>query len=261
MGYALFRSSLAFMIILVSVQVRATQLVHDPSSFARFGEMLSSSNNMLSQLQDVSSELSTLNSVLGDPVQGTITEQMGQANWLASDFGGVLSSLTSPYGDPLSSLNSLGVNHGGMEDQSRYLHIKDYAQSKLFPDASQNPLSFDQHDTIKETRYKALRTSSIESVALSSQQKGALKSSNQEIQKLSKQAKRDRTLQDEIRTTNELLVLIANELSQQRALLAQLLELKASVVAHKMPVVFNTTSLSKKKETSSFHSKSGLFGK
>lgn len=254
MDRPLFTSGLVSLILLWASTGDAIQPVHDASSFAQIGQMLSTSGQMLGQLQNVSSELSTLNSVLGNPVEGEMMGKLGQANWLASDFGGVLNSLTSPHGDTLSSLNSLGVNHAGMESKSRYIHMKNYAQSKLFHDAPQNPLSFKKHDEIKETRFNTLKSASIDSIALSDQQKGALKSSNEEIKTISRQVKTDRTLQDELRTTNQLLVVIANELTQQRAILAQMLELKAATVAHKMPVVFNTTSLSKANKKTSFQS-------
>ena len=250
-AFGSFRDCIIFAISMTPFWVQAIQPVHDATSCVRFGEMITTSGKMLTQLQGVSNELSTLNAVLGSPVDASQLTQFGKANWIAADFGNVLSNLTSPHGDTLSSLNTLGSNHLKMEDQSQYLYIKDYAQSKLFPEAPQNPLSFQKQDEIRANRYQTLRDSSINSVALSGQQKGSLTHSNKELQTLSKHVQTDQTLQDEIRTTNQLLVLIVNELTQSRALLAQHLELEAAVVAHQLPVVFNTTSLSKAKKESS----------
>lgn len=245
MGRRILKVSLIGFLLGQPILLQATA-VFDKTNFLKLGEMMSQGTQMIGQMSKMQSELGMLNSVLGNPIKGTVMQNMGAGNWFLNDFGSVLSDFSSPYGDPLSSLNNLGRNQFGTQDQSNYLFIKDYVKSKFFNNAENNPLSFQKQDEIQATRYDAVKQSTVDSMALSGQQKGALKKSNDQLKKLSRQTQTDRTIQDEIRTTNQLLVVIANELTQQKAILAQLLELKATSTAQHMPVIVPKGALSKR---------------
>lgn len=244
MGRRILKISLIGLLTIGGLPQAEATIMHDPTSFVKFGEIAQQGAQMIGQISKLQSEIGMLNSVLGEPISGAIMNNIGQGSWMMNDFGGVLDTLSSPYGDSLSSLNNFSRNQLGTPDQSTYLFLKDYAKSKLFQEHANAPLSFQQQDEIQNIRFDTLKQSSIDSIALSGQQKGSLKKSNANLEKLAQQAQTDRTIQEEIRTTNQLLVTIAQELAQQKAILAQMLELKAAQTTQQMPVVFNKGALS-----------------
>lgn len=248
-------SRLTFMQLKITLAVTAALLdrvaipsahataVFDAASCARMGEMLSNGAQQLSKLQGLSSELQSLNAVMGTHLPASATGALGRMGGLSGEFAGLLNGISSPYADSLSSLNAFSSRHGA-PDFSRFIIAKDYIKSKLFAESGQ-PLSVAQHDEIRQERTHVIKESSINSVALASQQKNTIKKAHQQIEHLGQQALESPTIHDDLRTTNQLLAIIATELVQQRAILAQQLELNAAVIADQMPLVFKSTSLAR----------------
>jgi len=223
--------------------------VYDASACARMGQMLSTSAQQLAKLQGLSSELQSMNSVLGSHLPSSVSGALGQMENLGGQFAGLLSGISSPYADSLSTLNAFTSRHGA-PDFSRFLIAKNFIKSKLFAeegshDGSPRPLTMAQHDEIRSERTHVMKESSINSFALSSQQKNSVKKAHEQIEFLARQALQSPTIHGDLQTTNKLLAFIAAELVQQRALIAQQLELNAAVIAEQMPLIFKSTSLAR----------------
>jgi conjugal transfer/entry exclusion protein len=225
--------------------------VFDASNYARMGQMLTSAGEQLGKLQVLSNQLGSMNNVLGSHLPSSVSGAMGRIGGLGGEFGGLLSGISSPYADSLSTVNAFTSRHGA-PDFSRFLIAKNFIKSKLFAEEGEGghgsraqPLTLAQHDEIRSERTHVMKESSINSFALSSQQKNSVKKSHQQIEDLAGQASQSSTIHGDLQTTNKLLAFIAAELVQQRALIAQQLELNAAVIAEQMPLVFKSTSLAR----------------
>jgi conjugal transfer/entry exclusion protein len=225
--------------------------VFDASNYARMGQMLTSAGEQLGKLQVLSNQLGSMNNVLGSHLPSSVSGALGRMEGLGGEFGGLLSGISSPYADSLSTVNAFTSRHGA-PDFSRFLIAKNFIRSKLFAengegrhDSRPQPLTLAQHDEIRSERTHVMKESSINSFALSSQQKNSVKKSHQQIEELAGQACQSSTIHGDLQTTNKLLAFIAAELVQQRALIAQQLELNAAVIAEQMPLVFKSTSLAR----------------
>jgi hypothetical protein len=237
-----------FLILGVSSSAQGTAM-HDAISYGELMKILSNGAEQLGKLQVLSNQLGSMNNVLGSHLPSSVSSAMGRIGGLGGEFGGLLSGISSPYADSLSTVNAFTSRHGA-PDFSRFLIAKNFIKSKLFAeegshDSSPHPLTMAQHDEIRSERTHVMKESSINSFALSSQQKNSVKKSHQQIEHLAGQASQSSTIHGDLQTTNKLLAFIAAELVQQRALIAQQLELNAAVIAEQMPLVFKSTSLAR----------------
>lgn len=241
-------------IILLSLSVclpLQSTAVYDASACARMGQMLSTGAQQLAKLQSLSSELQSMNSVLGSHLPSSVSGALGRMEGLGGEFSGLLNGISSPYAESLSSVNAFSSRHGA-PDFSRFIIAERFIRSKLFAEEGESrsdhrpdPLTLAQHDEIRSERTHVMKESSINSFALSSQQKNSVKKAHEQIEQLAGQAHQSSTIHGDLQTTNKLLAFIAAELVQQRALIAQQLELNAAVIAEQMPLVFKSTSLAR----------------
>lgn len=215
-------------------------LTFDPQSFARAGEMLSVTNTMVGQLTTIKNDLNALQKITGIPLIEVdafrLKEQFIQ---------NLLKPFKSAYIDHLSSISILKGANNDVLNFTTLEGAKAKIAEQLFPKQSLQSAALNGLKDITTSQLKtrnlhenALTTSSLNGAALSQQQKASLKSAHENLENLAGSAMEASSLHADLRATNQLLSLIASELIQQRALIAQHLELQATTSAYHMPVVF-----------------------
>ncbi|MBN9344531.1 MAG: hypothetical protein J0H87_09255 [Holosporales bacterium] len=214
----------------------AGKLVSDPASHAYLGPIMQMTGDSLKTVQKMTGEMTEMNSVLGSKLpQGWIQKVM-QVGGLSGDFNSLLSSLTGQGGDPLMQLNYMGVQHGGKQDFSNYIYAKNYFQQKFFPEQSiTTPTQLSQ---IRESKLEAVQVSTVDSLAIATQQKKTLRDDHLQLQNIKMQAEQNTTLQYQTNVQTRLLEHIAHQLDKLILLQSQQLELMATNMAQMQPTVF-----------------------
>lgn len=208
----------------------------DVNTFTALRSVLSTAGQSLQQLQSLSNEMTEMNSVLGSKLSQSFLQNVMQVGGMSGDFSSLLGSISGQGGDPLMQLNYLGVQHGGKQDFSNYIYAKNYFQNKFFPD---QPLTNSAQLTqIRESKLEAIQVSTVDSLAISSQQKKTLKDDHQQLQNLKIQAEQNTSLQYQTTIQTKLLEHIAHQLDKLILLQSQQLELMATNMAQSQPNVF-----------------------
>jgi hypothetical protein len=168
-------------------------------------------------------------------------KSLGAQNLPISPELGQLSAWSRKFGLPdsyrASLLNSLGnnaMNIPGLPQLYPQLPINQVSQ-KLFVDKG-SLQNFSQVQQVQSNRSMALQQASTIGIAVSGKNKHEFTEIRNKIADLGNQTGRANSLHEDIRVTNQLLVLIATQLSQQNEMVAQQLELSASVAAQSLPI-------------------------
>lgn len=168
-------------------------------------------------------------------------KSLGSQNLPISPELGQLPAWSRKFGLPdsykSSLLNGLGnnaLNIPGLSQLYPQLPIKQVNQ-KLFVD-KESLQNFSQVQQVQNNRSLALQQSSTLGIAISGKKKHEFTDIQNKIAELGSQTGRANSLHEDMRVTNQLLVLIATQLQQQNELVAQHLELSASVAAQSIPI-------------------------
>lgn len=214
--------------------------VFDVMTHKSLENVLTAASQSLVHLQSLSTEIVQMNSVLGSKLDSGWMQKIMQVGGMSSDFSSLLGSITGQGGDPLMQLNYLGVQHGGKQDFSNYIYAKNYFQNKFFPEHSLTNST--QLTQIRESKLEAIQVSTVDSLAISSQQKKTLKDDHQQLQNLKIQAEQNTSLQYQTTMQTRLLEHIAHQLDKIILIQSQQLELMATYMAQAQPTVFKKMS-------------------
>lgn len=243
MDHTLFKRCLiiGFLFVSQNKESQAGALAtFDVNTFTTLKSVLSTAGESLQQLQFLSNEMMEMNSVLGSKLPQGLLQNIMQVGGMSGDFSFLLSSLSGQGGDPLMQLNYLGVQHGGKQDFSNYIYAKNYFQQKFFPEQSlTTPTQLSQ---MRESKIEAIQVSTVDSLAISSQQKKTLKDDHQQLQNLKIQAEQNTSLQYQTTIQTRLLEHIAHQLDKIILIQSQQLELMATYMAQAQPTVFKKMS-------------------
>jgi hypothetical protein len=168
-------------------------------------------------------------------------KSLGAQNLPLSPELGQLSAWSRKFGLPdsyrSSLLNGLGnnaLNIPGLSQLYPQLPIKQVSE-KLFVDKG-SLQNFSQVQQVQNNRSLALQQASTIGIAVSGKKKHEFTEIQNKIADLGNQTGRANSLHEDIRVTNQLLVVIATQLQQQNELVAQQLELSSSVAAQSIPI-------------------------
>lgn len=245
--------SLAFLVVNSYAQATsligavAGKIVSDPASHAYLGPIMQMTGDSLKTVQTMTGQLTEMNSVLGSKLPSGLLQKVIKLGSLSGDFNSLLSSLTGQGGDPLMQLNYMGVQHGGKQDFSNYIYAKNYFQQKFFPD--QSITTSTQLSEIRESKLAAVRVSTVDSLAIATQQKKTLREDHQQLQNIKLQAEQNSTLQYQTNMQTRLLEHIAHQLDKIILIQSQQLELMATYMAQAQPTVFKKMPISQKIES------------
>src|SRR5690606_33677652 len=139
-------------------------------------------------------------------------------------------------GSPLTQLNYITHQHAGVKDFSNYIFAKDYFQQKFFPETKlTTPIHLAQ---IRESKLEAVQVSTVDSLAIATQQKKTLRDDHLQLQNIKMQAEQDPSLKYQTNMQTRLLEHIAHQLDKLILLQSQQLELMATNMAQAQPTVF-----------------------
>ena len=168
-------------------------------------------------------------------------KSLGAQNLPISPGLGQLSDWTRKFGLPdsyrSSLLNGLGnnaLNVPSLPQLYPQLPIRQVSE-KLFVD-KEGLQNFSQVQQVQSNRTLALQQASTLGIAVSGKKKHEFTEIQHKIAELSHQTAKASSLHEDMRVTNQLLVLMATQLQQQNELMAQQLELSASVAAQSIPI-------------------------
>lgn len=235
------KSTLRFAIVLgLSLGETSATMVHDATSYVKFGEILKTGGETLKSAQEIAStatealnvanhsftELRTLNSVLGSPLSAKVMSRLGHLQGISDDYEGLLFSLTSEHGDALGALNRVGRDKLGMQDRSELLAAKEYFQTKFF-NTQETFVNVQQAQQIKYEREQAARESVLTSLALSQQHKKDLQKDHQALMAISRSGHESSEMNHQTLIQTKLLERIAQNLEKLIVLQAQHLDFLA----------------------------------
>ena len=168
-------------------------------------------------------------------------KSLGAQNLPISPGLGQLSDWTRKFGLPdsyrTSLLNSLGnnaMNLPGLSQVYSQLPIEQVTK-KLFVNKG-SLQNFSQVQEVQNNRSLALQQASTVGIAISGKKKHEFTEIQHKIAELSQQTAKANSLHEDMRVTNQVLILIATQLSQQNEMMAQQLELSSSVAAQSIPI-------------------------
>lgn len=134
-----------------------------------------------------------------------------------------------------------------MTGDSFYVYAKNYFQHKFFPEQSITTSS--QLSEIRESKLAAVQVSTVDSLAIATQQKKTLRDDHQQLQNIKLQAEQNSTLQYQTNMQTRLLEHIAHQLDKLILIQSQQLELMATYMAQAQPTVFKKMPISQKNES------------
>jgi hypothetical protein len=211
------------------------QMVFDPQSFAEITKGINIATDSLVHLQEASGFLQKMNTLLGTELNTNFLQGLGKFDGYSNEFKSVLSAVNGNSGDRLMALNNVAHVHGA-QDFSNYLYAKQYMQQKFFP-TTQNGAAPDIQK-IQSNKMEAVRTSTVDSLALATQQKTNLEKDSQRLEDLTRQAEQNSSLIYQASIHNKLLEQIAHRLDKLILIQSQQLELMAAYMAHAQPSVY-----------------------
>jgi hypothetical protein len=236
MGRKIFSGLLALCILCTPIVVQALQPVLDATNAGHLVNILGEARRQYRELQSVSTQIENMNGRLGGVLPNTTANRLAQLNMAARDWGHYIDALSSPGTHGLSLLSTFGFQNFGLKHGDRINAMGEFLSEKLYP-ASEEPVSYQKLEDIKQVRTEAVKSSTVQGVAMAGDKKYSLHATQRKIAELGSEALRAPTIHDDLMVTNKLLTLIAQELTQQRELLAHQLELLSSVVTYSTPLV------------------------
>ncbi len=210
------------------------QLVFDASNGVHLVNIVSEAQKQYTELKTVTEKISGLNNRLGG-LSGATPELITQINGDKKVWGELLQGWGSSQDANDSLLLSRGYALSGA-GQDKAPAMRQFFSQKLYPPTT-GPMTFAQVDEIKKCRQKSIETSSLTGLAVSNQQKHSLKITQRKIADLGAEAIGSANIHSDMVINNKLLSVIALELTQQRELMSQQLELMSAVVTHGSSVV------------------------
>lgn len=208
----------------------------DVNTFTTLKSVLGTAGQSLHQLQSLSGEMTEMNSVLGSKLDPILLRKVIDVGTLSGDFSSLLGSLTGQGGSPLSQLNYITNQHMGARDFSNYIFAKDYFQNKFFPNSTfTTPTQLAQ---IREQKLEAVQVSTVDSLAIATQQKKTLRDDHHQLTQIKAQARQNTALKYQTMMQTRLLEHIAHQLDKIILIQSQQLELMASNMAQMQPTVF-----------------------
>ncbi len=234
MGRKVFKFVLLSTIFVVSSSAYASgAIVFDATNAARFASIAAEARRQVQELRGVSNKMESLNTRLGGLV-AVDGDRRTRLDAGAREWGTYIDGFGSIDAANLSLANMLGFRNFGSEN--RLLDLNRFLTDKLFP-ASDGNVSIAKMTEIKRFRNASVERASINGVALAGEKKHSLRGSQRKIAEIASEGVRSTTIHDDLVVTNKLLSLIANEMTQQRELMSQQLELISAVVAQGSPIV------------------------
>ena len=224
MDQSLFRCVLVSLIIIFKTQnVCAIMNVFDSSNYMNLTHLITSSGKQLNEQKLTTAGLDSLNSSIGSGLPfnfSTIESMIRRKSFSLSDF----------------SVSRYDIS--GFETRKRDFtsYRSTMEESILGRFSDKGVLSHVDREAIGQRRDSLVKESILSGLALSSQQKESLHTSQAELGAILNEAKRARDLRSDIATTNRLLALIANEAIQTRALLLQQLEIESAKSSKMLPI-------------------------
>ncbi|HQW57628.1 MAG TPA: hypothetical protein PK583_01575 [Gammaproteobacteria bacterium] len=236
MGRKIFSGLLALCILCTPMVSHAFQPVLDATNAGHLVNILGETRRQYRELQGMSTQIENMNGRLGGVLPNTTANRLAQLNMAARDWGHYIDALSSPGTHGLSLLSTFGFQNFGLKHGDRINAMGEFLSEKLYP-ASEEPVSYQKLEDIKQVRTEAVKSSTVQGVAMAGDKKYSLHATQRKIAELGSEALRAPTIHDDLMVTNKLLTLIAQELTQQRELLAHQLELLSSVVTYSTPLV------------------------
>ena len=210
--------------------------VFDVQSFATMKDIFKASRESLNQLQAASSDLQSMNGILGGKLPEGFLARFAAFDQGSYAFTGLLDAFVNPEGDMLRGVNDFAVRQGAKSDFSNYLAAKSYFKDKYFPDKeSTSPREI---ETIQYHKMEATRTATLDSLALSAQQKNTLGQDHKTLQNLVQHGEQNDSVQYQNTIQTKLLEQIAYRLDKIILLQSQQLELLATYVVQAQPAVY-----------------------
>jgi hypothetical protein len=241
MGRKIFSGLLALCILCTPMVVQALQPVLDATNAGHLVNILGETRRQYRELQGMSTQIENMNGRLGGVLPNTTANRLAQLNMAARDWGHYIDALSSPGTSGLSLVSNFGFQNFGLKHGDRINAMATLLSEKLYPSV-QEPVSYQKLEDIKQVRTEAVKSSTVQGVAMAGDKKHSLHTTQRKIAELGSEALRAPTIHDDLMVTNKLLTLIAQELTQQRELLAHQLELLSSVVTFSTPLIQKNTA-------------------
>ena len=212
--------------------LQAAQIVHDPTTAANVMSSVNAMTSMLNVTNQVQSRLFDLNSSVGTSLEA-ISNPVLTALQL---FG--------RCGDPFSGLKSSFLGMSKLNPSFDFCNLiegkKAYTNLLFIPfDLIGQELTHQRHNEILQARQQVIQEASVNTLAMAAQQKQGINEMRKRIVSLSQRAEKSPNMREDLRTNNQLLSVIANELVNLRALMVHQAEIQASLAANQIPVAFN----------------------
>ncbi len=236
MGRKIFSEFLVLCILCAPIASHALQPVLDATNAGHLVNILGETRRQFRELQGMSTQIENMNGRLGGVLPNTTANRLAQLNMAARDWGHYIDALSSPGTSGLSLLSTFGFQNFGLRHGDRINAMGEFLSEKLYP-ASEEPVSYQKLEEIKQVRTQAVKSSTVQGVAMAGDKKHSLHATQRKIAELGSEGLRAPTLHDDLLVTNKLLTMVAQELTQQRELLAHQLELLSSVVTFSTPLI------------------------
>jgi hypothetical protein len=209
----------------------ANQPTYDYHNFVRAGEILAKSTEGVKELNKVKEEAKRT----GDALKGGMT-MGGLHQWLKGNQTYLKSALDGMFSSQANNQAlhnqkfmgaSLNLNRDGKGKNENISTIQDNVSKSLYV-SPENELTAKNVEETQARRDKAVEHAAVTSVAVAGDKKATLGNTQKKISEVSFKAMESDNLHADLVHTNQLLALVATELTQNRELMAQLLELTAS---------------------------------
>jgi hypothetical protein len=242
MGRKIFSKLLILSFVCLPMVSEAFQPVLDATNAGHLVNILGETRRQFRELQGMSTQIENMNGRLGGVLPNVGAGQLAQLNLAARDWGHYLDALSSPGTHGHSLVSNFGFQNFGLRHGDRINAMATLLSEKLYPSV-QEPVSYQKLEEIKQVRALAVKSSTVQGVAMAGDKKHSLHATQRKIAELGSEALRAPTIHDDLIATNKLLTLVAQELTQQRELLAHQLELLSSVVAFSTPLIQKNTAV------------------
>lgn len=219
-------------ILLIGSEAQSAQIVHDPTTAANVMSSVNTMTNMLNVTNQVQSRLFDLNNSIGTSL-GALSNPLLTALQL---FG--------RCGDPFAGLKSSFLGLSKLSPNFDFCNLiegqKAYTNLLFIPlDIVGQEITHQRQKEILQARQQAIQQSAVNTLAMAAQQKQGINEMRQRAVALSQRAQTSPNMREDLRTNNQLLSLIANELINLRALMVHQAEIQASLAANQMPLAFH----------------------
>jgi hypothetical protein len=242
MGRKILSKLLMLPILGLPMVSHALQPVLDATNAGHLVNILGESRRQFKELQGMSTQIENMNGRLGGVLSNTSAGRLSQLNAAARDWGQYIDALSSPGTNGLSLLSTFGFQNFGLRHGDRINAMGEFLSEKLYP-AAEATVSYQKLEEIKQMRVQAVKSSTVQGVAMAGDKKHSLHVTQRKIAELGSEALRAPTIHDDLIVTNKLLTLVAQELTQQRELLAHQLELLSSVVTFSTSLIQKNTAV------------------